>query len=321
MKSTTRQHILGRLSGSLNPISGDLLAQELNLSRAAIWKHIDILRKLGADIQAHNGLGYQLCNDFFSASTLQAKCHQNIRIGKNIQHFETLDSSNREAMRQAEGGAIEGTVIFTDCQTAGRGRLGRTWHTVQNALAFSMVLRPPLAPEKVPQLSLLTAVALQQALCQYCDHIRIKWPNDLLIHGAKVSGILTEMRAEPGLVHAVVVGIGINLTLPDQGWPKDIAQTVTDLQSHSKYALSRLQCAAAVLNAMDRWYQIYLEQGFSPIQQAWWQAHAASGQNVRVHHGSTYIEGLAEALDDDGALLLATQHGLQRIISGELELL
>jgi len=318
---TARQHILKRLSRTSNPVSGDILAQELNISRAAIWKHMDALRKQGADIQSYHGLGYQLCTDFFSATTLQAQCDQGACIGQHVQCFDELDSSNREAMRQAEAGAVEGTVIFADRQTAGRGRLGRTWHTVQDSLAFSIILRPPLPPEKVPQLSLLTAVALQQALSQYCADIRIKWPNDLLIHGAKVSGILTEMRAEPGLVQAVVVGIGINLTTPEQGWPNDISQAVTDLQSHYQQPISRLQCATAVLKSMDDWYAVYLKQGFAPIRNAWWEVHAASGKPVRVQHGKTYIEGTAQALDDDGALLLATEDGLKRIIAGELELL
>ena len=321
MKSKSRQHILKRLSTTSKPVSGDVLAQELNISRAAIWKHIDALRKQGADIQSHAGQGYQLCSDFFNAVTLQAQCVDHRCIGKNIQYFDCLDSSNREAMRQAEAGAKEGSVIIAEQQSAGRGRLGRTWHTVGDSLALSIILRPPLSPEQVPQLSLLTAVALQQALSQYCDDIRIKWPNDLLIHGAKVSGILTEMRAEPGLVHAVIVGIGINIKAPQQGWPKDIVQTVTALQSHHKNTISRLQCASSILKSMDQWYATYLKQGFAPIRDAWWQAHAASGQKVRVHDGKSYIEGIAQALDDDGALLLKTQHGNQRIIAGELELL
>jgi len=321
MKPTSRDYILGRLSTSSEAISGDALAQELGISRAAIWKHIEILRKQGADIQSHTGQGYQLCSEFFSASTLQELCSENRCIGNDIQYFDSIDSSNREAMRQAETGANEGTVIIAKQQRSGRGRLGRTWHTLTDALALSIILRPPLSPEHVPQLSLLTAVALQQALAQYCNEIRIKWPNDLLIHGAKVSGILTEMRAEPGLVHAVIVGIGINITAPKQGWPEDISQIATDLQCHRAEPISPLQCTTAVLRSMDNWYHTYLEQGFAPIRKAWWQAHAASGQKVRVHNGKDYIEGIAQALDDDGALLLATSTGTQRIIAGELELL
>jgi len=183
-------------------------------------------------------------------------------------------------------------------------------------------LPPDLPPEQVPQLSLLTAVALHEALSVYAPDLRIKWPNDLLFRGAKVAGILTEMRAEPGHVHAVVLGFGINLKAPVGGWPSDITQAVTDMTTISAQPrISKLEIAVAVLEALDRWYDVYLSDGFAPLRVAWWQAHAASGGKVRVHHGNGYIEGIASALDEDGALLLQTSHGMERIIAGDLELL
>ena len=241
-------------------------------------------------------------------------------LGRKVQHFATIDSTNQEVMRQAAAGAAEGLVIMADEQSAGRGRLGRRWHTTEEALALSLLLRPKLPPEKVPQLSLVTAVALQQALQPYCAEIRIKWPNDLLIQGAKVAGILTEMRAKPGQVEAVVVGIGINLQPPKGGWPETITQPATDLQTHALSPITRLDCAAALLQSLDLWYRRYLQHGFTPVREAWWQAHVASGQKVRVFNGKTYIEGIATALDDDGALLLDVHGEMQRIIAGEVYL-
>jgi len=319
--SGPREHILARLSCSDSPISGDVLAEELKLSRASIWKHIDILRKQGMQISALAGQGYQLQGEVLNATTLAAQLPNTKTLGKYIQHFDSIDSTNREAMRQAEKDCSEGLVILANQQDTGRGRLGRTWHTLHDSLALSVVLRPNLPPEQVPQLSLVAAVAVQQALSKYCADIRIKWPNDLLIHGAKVAGILTEMRGEPGLVHAVIVGIGININTPKNGWPDDITQRVTSLSEHTLQAVSRLQCAAAIIASLDEHYHRYLEQGFAPIGEAWWQAHAASKQKVRVHDGRNYIEGIATGLDSDGALLLSNQHGTQRIIAGELELL
>ncbi|MDX8396787.1 MAG: biotin--[acetyl-CoA-carboxylase] ligase [Mariprofundaceae bacterium] len=321
MSQHTRNHILNRLSHSQQTISGHLLAQELGISRSAVWKSIDQLRKQGANIEAVNGQGYQLKSDFFDAITIQSNMPKLKRLGQNIMHFKQLDSTNREAMRQGEAGQPEGLVIFADEQSAGRGRLGRTWHTCDDSLALSLLLRPALKPEQVPQLSLVTAVALHHALSHFCPDIRIKWPNDLLIHGAKVSGILTEMRAEPGMVHAVIVGIGINLHSPKQGWPSDIKHKACSLQDHSTQPISKLAVAQATLHALDKYYDIYLQQGFAPIREAWWQAHAASGQKVRVHQGQGYIEGIAHSLDEDGALILQCSHGKKRIIAGELELL
>ena len=164
-------------------------------------------------------------------------------------------------------------------------------------------------------------MALHDALRVYGADIRSKWPNDLLCKGAKLAGILTEMRAEPGHVHAVVLGFGINVQAPASGWPADITQAVTDVQSISGRRVSRLELAVSVLHALDQWYDIYLRDGFAPVHAAWWQAHAASGERVRVHNGDGYIEGIASALDDDGALLLQTATGTERIIAGDLELL
>ncbi len=316
----TREHILTRLSLSAVPVSGDDLAAELGLSRAGVWKHIQQLKKTGITIEAQPGKGYVLKGEVFSAGLIQAKLSTK-RIGSRIIILEETGSTNRDAMAQAESGAEEGLVIFANKQTSGKGRLGRTWHTMPESLAASVLLRPDLPPESVPQLSLLTAVALHDALNRYNPDIRIKWPNDLLYCGAKVAGILTEMRAEPGRVHAVVLGFGINLAAPADGWPTDIVKPATDMASIGATDISRTKVAAAILNALDFWYDTYLKKGFAPVHRAWWQAHAASGARVSVYDGRQYIEGIASALDDDGALLLETETGMQRIIAGDLELL
>ena len=315
-----REHILIRLGSSRTPVSGDELATELNLSRAAVWKHIQMLKKSGIEIEATPGKGYRLQGDPFSAGLIKTELSTR-RLGNKIIILDETGSTNRDAMQQADAGADEGVVIFARRQHSGRGRMGRTWHTMPESLAASVLLRPALPPEQVPQLSLLTAIALHDALSRYCSEIRIKWPNDLLCRGAKLAGILTEMRAEPGRVHAVVLGFGINLAAPDGGWPADIEKPATDLASISGRQISKNQLAASIINALDQWYDIYLNEGFAPVRQAWWQAHAACGAKVSVFDGRNYIEGIATALDDDGALLLQTGKGLERIIAGDLELL
>ncbi|MDQ6982696.1 MAG: biotin--[acetyl-CoA-carboxylase] ligase [Mariprofundus sp.] len=318
--SKAREHILTRLGMSQTPVSGDDLASELGLSRAGIWKHIQILKKNGIAIEAQPGKGYVLNSEIFSAGLLKAQLSTR-RIGKQIMILEETGSTNQDAMQQAEKGAEEGLVIFANRQLHGKGRLGRIWHTMPASLAASILLRPDLPPEQVPQLSLLTAVALHEVLSRYAPDIRIKWPNDLLHNGKKVAGILTEMRAEPGRVHTVVLGFGINLTAPADGWPSDINKPATDLTTISTSTASKTELAIAILNAVDQWYDIYLQHGFAPVHRAWWQAHAASGARVSVYDGRQYIEGTATALDDDGALLLDTGNGVKRIIAGDLELL
>ena len=319
--NANRDLILARLGNSSSPVSGDDLAHELGLSRAGIWKHIQSLREQGIEIESLAGRGYLLKSDVLSPAMLarKLKCK---RIGARVMVFDEIDSTNREAMRQAESGAEEGLVIIADHQTEGRGRLGRSWFTAgEDALALSTLLRPEMMPEHVPQLSLLTAVALHRALVKHVPDIRIKWPNDLLVHGAKIAGILTEMRGEPGHVHAVVLGIGLNIRKPQQGWPKEIPQAVTDLTTASGQPVSRLRIAAELIEALDTCYDEYLNHGFARIREWWWEAHAASGQMVRAHGHSGYVEGIAEALDEDGALLMRVDGGLQRFVAGDIELI
>jgi len=315
-----REHILARLAMSNTPVSGDELAAELKLSRAGVWKHIQQLKKRGVEIVAMPGKGYQLHGEPFSASVIAAGLNTT-RIGSEIILLDETGSTNRDVMQAAEAGAHEGLVIFACQQTEGKGRMGRTWHTLPESLAATVLLRPALPPEQVPQLSLLTAVALHDALSRYHADIRIKWPNDLLCRGAKLAGILTEMRAEPGRVHAVALGFGINLAAPDGGWPDDIDKPATDLAAICGRPISKTELARSILQALDDWYDRYLNEGFAPVRRCWWQAHAANGARVSVYNGESYIEGVATALDHDGALLLDTGKRTERIIAGDLELL
>ena len=318
----TREALLHQLSSSNAELSGEALAHSLGISRTAVWKHVHALQAEGLDIRAEHGRGYRLYDDVMVASALAERL-AGLRIGSRCMVMPEVDSSNSELMRMAtaqDKAVPDGTVLLAEMQTKGRGRLQRNWlTTAQHSLAMSVLLRPQLAPAEVAQLPLLTAVAVQQALSDLAP-LRIKWPNDILCHGRKLAGILTEMRAEPGAVHAVVIGIGINIRPPEGGWPDELASIAGDLSSEAGKNIRRMDVATAVLRRLDALYNDYLAHGFEPVRQAWWQAHAACGQPVRVHNGTAYVDGTAEALDTDGALLLRTSGGLQRIIAGDLEL-
>jgi len=322
--SDTRQAILDRLAISRSPVSGDRLASDLGISRTAVWKHVQGMRNDGIDIEAHGGQGYLLRSDVLVAEAIRDRfgATQPKRIGSQIEVIDTVDSTNLELLRRAESGAPEGLVIFAERQTKGRGRLARTWHTFAgDALAFSLLLRPDLPPQRIPEVPLVAACGLHRAVAMLVPEVRLKWPNDLLHQGQKVAGILTEMRAEPGRVHALVIGIGINVRPPLGGWPEDIRQPATDLSTAAGRDIDRHELATACIRGLDEAYNLWLNEGFAPIRDAWWRAHAASGQRVRVHDGQGYIDGIAESLDLDGALLLNTGDQTRRIIAGDLELL
>ena len=242
-------------------------------------------------------------------------------LNYQTQHFETLDSTNKEVLRQAKSGAAEGLVVVAKEQTDGKGRLVRTWFTIDYALAMSVLLRPNINPADVPKLSLVTAVAVHEALSLFVPQVGIKWPNDLLIDGKKVSGILTEMRCKQSMVEAVVIGMGINISAPTQGWDESITAPAIDLSTASGKKIDKTVVLQAVLESLDTWYARFLNEGFAPIHQAWWAAHIASGKMVSVYDGNTYIEGIAKALGEDGTLRLLVNGVEQSIIAGDVSLM
>ena len=337
MSSATREAILARLIEAARPVSGAELAAGLGISRTAVWKHIHALQRAGVAIAAIRGRGYRLESDPLCAAAVTARLATR-RLGRLCVVLDETDSTNAEAMRRAEAGAPEGLALLAERQLRGRGRLGRRWHAwPEHSLAMSVLLRPRAAPEAMAQLPLVAAVAAHDALAPLAPGLGIKWPNDLLLpapdgRGRKLAGILTEMRAEPGRVQAVVVGFGINVRAPAGGWPAEIAPIAAALGDAGDDAggdaaaeagatpPSRNAVAARVLNALERRYDEWREQGFAPIRRAWLSAHVATGRRARAHDGSRYIEGVAEGLDADGALLLRVDGELARITAGDLEL-
>jgi len=238
----------------------------------------------------------------------------------SIQHYDTLDSTNKEVLRQAAHAAKEGLVVVAKAQTDGKGRLGRSWETLNESLAMSLLLRPKIKMADIPKLSLLAAVALHEALSLFSPNIGIKWPNDLLIKGEKIAGILTEMNAGPhGIV--VVIGMGININPPLNGWTSDMRTPPTSLNQHCQQKVDKDAVLQAVLESLDIWYTRFLKHGFTPILDAWQEAHLANGKIVSVHDGIHYIQGIALGLAEDGRLRLLVNGKEQRIIAGDVTLM
>ena len=243
------------------------------------------------------------------------------RLGKKFHYFDDIGSTNTAARSLAEGGAMEGEVVIADAQSAGRGRLGRRWASSPFAnLYFSLVLRPKLAPAEVPQITLMAAVALADTVAAFVpDAPTIKWPNDILIGGKKVAGILTELSCTAERVHYVILGIGINLNYPAEMMPVDIRQRATSVLHLTGAPVSRESVLKRLIHDLDRCYGDLEDFGFTPLAARWQARFALRDRRVRVELLDQTVTGVARGIDRDGALLLEDDNGmLLRIVAGDV---
>jgi len=320
---TTDAKILSALRENPDGVSGTDLANKLRISRAAIWSRIEELRKLGYDIEASPHRGYRLLDepDALLADDLLARLGKTRIIGRDIHVFEQTTSTNDVIEKLARDGVREGVVVFAESQTRGRGRLGRKWISpARKGLWFSILLRPNLRPPETTQLTAASATALRRAIVSETRlPVEIKWPNDILIGGKKTAGILTEMSAELDRVRHVILGIGIDVNQDASEFPADLRKIATSLKIESGEAISRAALAVAILHELDEIYSRVCAGKFSEISSEWVEHCGTIGKDVTVQIGDRKIRGRAESLDDEGALVLRTEHGrLQRITGGDV---
>jgi len=304
-------------------VSGADLSRKLGISRAAIWARIEDLRGLGYDIEASPHLGYRLVSapDLLHADDLYSRLGTTRIVGRDIRVFERTTSTNDLIARLAHDGIREGAVVFAESQSRGRGRLGRLWISpARKGLWFSILLRPDLAPQSATQLTVAAATALARAIAQQTRLVpEIKWPNDILIRGKKVAGILTELTAELDHVKEMVLGIGVDVNLDPAELPHDLRKTATSLKIECGQAIDRAELAVAILRELDGDYERIRRGQFELVAAEWRQRCGTLGREVSIRIGDRVIRGRAESLDAEGALLLRTQHGrLERIIGGDV---
>jgi len=322
---TTDAKILSALRANLDGVSGADLAEELGITRAAIWGRIEELRRLGYEIEAGPHFGYRLVGvpDVLHADDLFARLGKTKVIGRDIHVFEQTTSTNDVIEKLARAGVKEGAVVFAESQTKGRGRLGRKWISPgRKGLWFSVLLRPDLRPQETTQLTVASATALRRAIQSATGlHPEIKWPNDIVIGGKKVAGILTELSAELDKVRHVILGIGVDVNLGVGEFPPELRKLATSLKIESGRAISRAELATAILRELDSDYARICGGGFSEVADEWQEHCQTIGSQVTIQIGERRIRGRAESLDDDGALLLRTDHGrLERITGGDVTL-
>ncbi len=242
------------------------------------------------------------------------------RLGHTIHYFDRVDSTNTLAHRLAVDGAAEGTVVLAETQTKGRGRLGRTWVSPPNRnLYLSVILRPPVAAAQAPQLTLVAGLAVVEAVRAWAPAAVIKWPNDVLVGGRKLAGILTEMEAEDSRVRFVVLGIGVNLNAEAEDFPPELRDKAGSLCEAAGTPIDRVTFAARLLSQLEGRYDLFLRQGFAAIGPLWEGFSCLSGRSVHIDGSGGSHSGIVIGLAADGALRLRDATGQEiRVVAGDV---
>jgi len=304
-------------------LSGAALAAEMGVSRTAVWKHIKTLEREGYAIEAVPSKGYSLTSS--PDVIIAGEVKQGLRtktIGSEILHYTEVASTNTLAMELAQKGAVDGAVIIAETQAVGKGRLGRTWTSPAGNLYVSLVLRPSVPISKAPLITLMGAVAVASAIRRYCGlPAGIKWPNDILLSGKKVSGLLTEMSAEPDRIRHIVLGIGVNVNMDSNTLPTDVRKLSTTLADATGRLVDRTALLRTLLTELDLWYHRFLK-GEGTVLAAWKELNVTLGHRVAVSGGSAKMEGLAHDVDAEGRLILKLDDGtLRQVAAGDVTIM
>ena len=305
-------------------VSGEILAEKLGISRVAVWKQIQKLKNLKYEITSHQNLGYCLLSqpDLLLPDEIQKGLTTDY-IGQKIYYYKELESSNitaKEKVRSKRNELTEGTVIITEKQTGGRGRLGRKWFSPKGGIWLSIILYPHLSPVYISRITLMTAVAVVKAIKELTQiQGLIKWPNDILIHEKKVCGILTEMSAELDSINWLVIGLGINANIDYKEFPKEIKDISTSLKEILKHKIPRIKLVQLFLSEFEKYYNMLNKKESALILNEWKLYSHTLGRKIKVKAGNKVIIGQAIDINDKGALIIKKDNGeCLEIISGTI---
>lgn len=304
-------------------ISGQSLSDNLNVSRTAIWKQIKGLIAHGYYIESSPKKGYRLSApaDLLAPSEVCPGLSTSVFGRSHYVYFRELDSTNNQARLLAAQGYPEGTLVVAEMQTAGRGRRGRNWYSPNNqGIYISIILRPVLPLNQISRISVLTAVAIAETLAAELDlQPLIKWPNDILINGRKIAGILSEAVTDMEGVEYIVVGIGLNINNQLQDFPLDFRMEPTSVLAENKSPFSRVRLLQVLLAKLERHYQALLEANFSITLAQAKKMSMVIGHEVRLETVDDFVVGTAFDIDDNGYLMVRDDQGnVHTVISGEI---
>jgi BirA family biotin operon repressor/biotin-[acetyl-CoA-carboxylase] ligase len=312
--------ILGLLADAPDDyLPAEALCGKLGLTQPAVFRQIDRLRAKGYRIDLRHTRGYRLIEvpDRLTALEIGPLLSTN-ELGRVVHAFEEVGSTNDVARGMAEEGAPHGTLVIAEHQTGGRGRHGRAWHSGSGEnLTFSLVLRPSLPPKGAAEITLVAAVALVAELRAAGFSAAIKWPNDVLVGGLKVCGFLSEMSAEEGRLRFLVLGVGLNVNAAR--FPPELAGRATSLRLVRGEPLPRALLLAAILGSLEGWLDVHAMEGFGPVRERTREWSATLGNEVRIEEAGRIVSGLAEDIDESGALLVRNASGaVERVWAGDV---
>ena len=313
-----QEKILDFLKRKQDYISGDQIAQRLDITRQALWKHIQELKNLDYDIVAVPHLGYKLLSSPDRLFTFEVTKNLDTEfIGRKIYYFDAVSSTMYVAMQLGIKGATEGTLVLAEQQTKGKGRLGRNWFSPKyKGLYLSLLLKPEIAPMDTAILTLLAAVSICEAVKVTTGlDTQIKWPNDILLHNKKVGGILTELNAEMDEVNFLIIGIGLNVNNDK----KTLVSGATSLKEQKKENINRISLLQEILRKIEINYLSFKEKGAGQIIEKWREHNITLGRRIKVYSHKEHIEGEAVDIDMDGGLLLRRDSGAtEKVMAGDV---
>jgi BirA family transcriptional regulator, biotin operon repressor / biotin---[acetyl-CoA-carboxylase] ligase len=298
-------------------VSGELLAKKLGISRTAIWKQIKTLKDVGYEIESVKNKGYRIISkpDVLLPGEIKSGIKTKI-IGKKIIYFKKLTSTNSFCKTLVKKDIDEGTVVVVDIQEQGKGRKNRNWSSPEGGIWFSVILYPQIPPQNAMIVTMAASVSIVEAIKKFTGlNPLIKWPNDVLINGKKVCGILTELDAEVDEINHVIVGIGINVNNP---LDKDLQNIATSLKIESNHDVSRVELFKNILNSFDKNYDYVKSLDYKKIRDLWFSNTDIIGKKVKVNHEKDVIFGIVSDIDESGCLIVNTSNGFEKIVAGDV---